>query len=345
VNAKERSRNQTALMWAVAEEHPDVVQVLLEFHADVRARSNVRRRPVNTGPAAQTGAHLYDALGVVDQDQGGFTALLFAARQGAIACGKLLVAAGANVNDTAPDGVSALVLAAHSGHEGFSTFLLQHGADPNAADAGYTALHAAVLRGDLKLVKALLGHGANPNALLAKGTPRTRSPLDWTLEHAWIGASPFWLAAQFVDPDALRILAASGADRAVKLKDGTTALMAAISGNRGARAAVVGADVDEVRDIDERNALRTVELLVELGADVNAVDAAGNTALHRAVAKRYDLVIQSLVDKGAKVDARNNKGQTPLATLRGSEPDQKFEVADPKVKTTAALLRKLGATE
>ena len=95
---------------------------------------------------------------------GGDTPLLFAARVGDLASAKLLVAAGANVNDTAPYGVSATVLAAHSGNAGLVAFLLDKDADPNAAGAGYTALHAAILRGDAKAVAVLLDHGANPNA-------------------------------------------------------------------------------------------------------------------------------------------------------------------------------------
>ena len=344
VNAKERSRGQTALMWAVVQQHSQVVQALLEFNADVRARSNVRRRPVNTGRVA-TGAHVNEAPGIIDEDQGGLTPLLFAARQGALACGALLLAAGANVNETAPNGVSALVLAAHSGRGALAAFLLEHGADPNAAGAGYTALHAAVLRSDLDLIETLLAYGANPNAPLLKGTSRSRSPLDWALNHGSVGGTPFWLAAQFADADALRILAASGADRHVTLKNGTTALMAAISGNRGARAVMVGVEPDEVRAIDERNSLQTVQLLVEPGADINATDASGNTALHHAAIKGYDMIVQSLVDSGANLNTKNNRGQTPLAAVLAYKPAQAFLASDPRLTKTATLLRRLGALE
>jgi ankyrin repeat protein len=238
-----------------------------------------------------------------------------------------------------------LVLATHSGHGAFAAFLLEHGADPNAEGAGYTALQAAVLRSDAALVTKLLASGANPNAPLLKGTSRSRSPADWTLDDVWVGGTAFWLAAEFADADMLRILAANGADRHVTLKNGTTALMAAISGNRGARGIVVGADLDEVHIIDERNALKAAELLVDLGADVNAADAAGNTALHQAATKTYDAVVRFLVDKGARMDAKNKRGQTPLAAVLAAEPPSKYVALNPRLKDTAALLRKLGSIE
>ena len=78
---------------------------------------------------------------------------MFAARSGDSGSARLLLSAGANVNDALPDGTSALVLAAHSGHGELAVLLLEKGARPDAAQSGYTALHAAVLRSDLPLVK------------------------------------------------------------------------------------------------------------------------------------------------------------------------------------------------
>lgn len=78
----------------------------------------------------------------------------------------LLVEAGGNVNDADAWGISATVLAAHAGFPDLVEFLLDHGADPNAAAAGFTALHAAIMRRDERMVNALLAHGASPNAPL-----------------------------------------------------------------------------------------------------------------------------------------------------------------------------------
>ena len=139
------ARGQTALMWAVAQKHPDVVKVLLAHGADVHARSEVWSQVMAVPPH---GRPEYNRA----IPHGGDTALMFAARVGDLASAKLLVAAGANVNDADAWGVSATVLAAHSGYGELVEFLLEKGADPNAAAAGFTALHEAIMRRDEKMV-------------------------------------------------------------------------------------------------------------------------------------------------------------------------------------------------
>ena len=144
--------------------------------------------------------------------RGGFTPLLFAARSGDLASARLLLAAGAAPNDTAPAGTSALVVAAHSGHGALAAALLAAGADANAAGAGYAPLHAAVLRGDAELAQALLAHGADPNLRLVRGTRYARQGKLFSLDMAWVGATPFFLAAKFGEGGIMRRLAESGAD-------------------------------------------------------------------------------------------------------------------------------------
>src|SRR4030095_12933994 len=142
--------------------------------------------------------------------RGGATALLFSARVGDVESATLLLKAGADANDSQPDGVSALVLAAHSGNGNVGALLLEHGADPNAFGSGYTALHAAILRSDLNLVKALLARGANPNVRMTKGTPMRRDTTDWNLPATIIGATPYLLAARFLEPVVMSALVAGG---------------------------------------------------------------------------------------------------------------------------------------
>jgi uncharacterized protein len=344
VNAREHLRNQTALMWATANDHADVVRTLIELHADLDARSATRSLVVNTGIQAGSGG--YNPPGQADHEEGGFTPLLFAARQGSLASAKLLLAAGAKVNAAAGNGASPLVIAVHSGNGAVARLLLEHGADPNAAGAGYTALHAAVLRSDSETLKALLAHKANPDAILEKGTPIRRTSVDWALNYTWIGSTPYWLAARFAEAGMMRILADAGANTRFVMKDGTTPLMAAIGMGfgggdrryRGIGAVIGGAD-------DEFAALEAAKVAVQFGADVNAVNSAtGDTALHTAAAKRMNSVVQFLVESGARLDAKNKKDQTPLAvvgTQRGGAAARPGEARE----NTADLLRRLGAKE
>ena len=346
VNATEASQGQTALMWAAAQRHPDVVRALIEHGADVHARSRVSRLRVNRGSSAGTSA---DAKYVDEVETGGSTPLLFAARQGDLDSAKLLIAAGADVNTAAPDGYNALLLASHSGHAALASFLLDKGADPNAAGPGFTALHTAVLTGDLDLVKALLARGANPNAQLTRGTPMRRNGEDLALPGTLAGATPFFLAAKFTDIDVMRVLVAAGSDPLASLKDGTTPLMAAAglgwSGATNRRGIDVVANKSAASDPydDEIRTLEAVRLLVELGGDVNAVNRAGDTALFGAVPKGFKTVVRFLVDRGAKLDVKNKRGQSLLGLTVSTGITSGTPM--PMLNATAALLRELGAKE
>ena len=204
VNAR-AARNQTALMWAVSQRHPDVVTVLLAHGADVSARSDVWSQVMAVPP------HGYLPYNRTIP-AGGDTALLFAARVDDLASAKLLVAAGGHVNDADAWGVSATTLAAHSGYRELVDFLLEKGADPNAAPSGFTALHEAIMRRDEHMVSALLAHGADANAPLRTWTPTRRSSDDFSFAPDLVGATPFWLAARFSEPGVMRLLLTHGAD-------------------------------------------------------------------------------------------------------------------------------------
>ena len=299
VNAR-GARGQTALMWAVSEQHPGVVQVLLSHGADIQARSDVLSQMMAAPPH---GKPEYNRM----IPFGGETALLFAARVGDLASAKLLLAAGANVNDKDAWGVSAMVLAAHSGFTEMVEYLLDQGADANAIGPGFTALHEAIMRRDVTMVKALLDHGANPNTPLQTWTPERRSSADFNFAPAIVGATPFWLAARFAEPDVMRLLASRGADPRFVLRNeyyvndfndrrtqATTAVMAAL-GIGGGRAWVLP---DRARL--ETLILDAVKLAIELGVEVNAANTDGRTALDIARPQRLASVTKFLIDQGAK---------------------------------------------
>ena len=338
VNKREYTHGQTALMWAVSQQHPSVVKVLLQNGARVEDRSNVYPQVISSSGNA-------DPSGVYEIEQGGYTALLFASRHGNIESAQLLVNFGANVNDVAPMGTSALVISAHSGHTALSIFLLEEGADPNATGSGYNALHAAVLRGDLTLVKSLLSHGAEPNAKLSRGTPARRVSNDWRLGHNMIGATPFWLAARFREPEIMHALIEGGANPLV-VKDQTNALLAALQGGTS-RGRTFISNLEQVTKSEEQQRMTSaVELALDSGADINAADEDGNTALHVAASRRLDHIISLLAHHGAILDVRNGQGQTPLG-LAQSGPRGLAALYNPSDGSisTETVLRELGAMD
>jgi uncharacterized protein len=359
VNVRERTRDQTALMWAAARRHPDVVRALLAGGADITARSRVR--PSRTYlPADRNGSgntpeeHARFSRSV---PEGGYTALLFAVQQGDVESARALIDAGADVDDAAPDGTTALVLAAHDDHAPLVELLLDRGADPNAPGAGYTALHAGVLRGNLDTVKALIAHRANVAATIARATGARRYSADWALGDNLIGAPPAYLAAAFAEIRILDALFAAGSDPAFAMADGTTLIMAAMRtpATRSGEAEGFGTDrrdryffarllTAQSKGEAESETLAVVKRVIAAGADVNAADSAGDTAMHRAVAQGLVSVIEALAEGGAKLDVKNRRGLTPLGVAQAprSRRGGDAAAANPAIP---ALLKKLGATE
>ena len=325
LNAKEAYHGQTALMWAAWEGHTDIVRGLLEHGADVDARTTT-----------------------------GYTALLLAAREGYQEITQALLEAGANVNAAAEDGTTALVIATIRRHTTYAEWLLDRGADPNLGP-GFTPLHWAAGEWDtelndlsngvaegnqwsvfgglhapdrLRVVRLLLDHGADPN-IRTERTPGFGIRVKGHLGNI-TGGTAFLIAARANDVDVMRELLAHGADPLIPNRDGTTPLM---------MAAGAGHEPGITRSM-ESEALEAVYLCVELGADVNAVNEAGDTALHGAAwREQADSIVQFLVDRGAELDAKNNRDWTPLVIAEGIHTGGNFIHSD----TTAALLRRLGA--
>jgi ankyrin repeat protein len=338
VDASEFEGGQTALMWAVAQRHADVARVLIAHGADLHARSKVTYQLENT--AGNT-----NPTGNFRMARGGSTALIFAARSGDVETARVLVAAGADIDDTTATGTSALVIAAHSGHGAFGIYLLEQGADPHAAEAGYSALHAAVLRGQVALVEALLEHGAEVDAPVEHGTPGRRFSADFSIRHQLIGTTALWLAAKYGEPEAVRILAEYGADPFVMSQRGTTTLQAAMgmpgSSLEGRRDRIGNEPPDATAE--ERITLELAHIILDFGVDINAADRRGDTALHDAVRKNFPSVVEFLAARGANLNMANARGQTPLEL---AETDQTIQGTNGLRGTRpeiALILRRLGA--
>ena len=315
-NAKERWKGQTALMWAAAQNNAAAVKALIDAGADTRARTR----------------------------SGAFTPYLFAVRGGQIAAAETLLDAGVDVNETLPDGTSALILAVINAHYELAAFLLDRGADPNGDAQGWTPLHQVVwsrrpntgfnLPGpvptgnldSLDLVRKLVQYGADVNARQKK------EPKDgYRNQLRRIGATPFLLAAKSVDVPLMRLLLEYGADPKLTTEDGTTPLMAA---------AGVGIWAPGENPGTDEEALAAVKLAFEAGGgSATDVDKNGETALHGAIYRAGSIAVaRFLIEKGASLDVQNNKGWTPLTVADGVEYTPNVLKRYPE---TAAFLRQV----
>jgi ankyrin repeat protein len=177
----------------------------------------------------------------------------------------------------------------------------------------------------LQLVKALLTRGANPNARMTQRPPGFAGGLTDS-----IGATPFLLASGAVDIEMMRLLLAAGADPKQPTKSNMTPIMAATGVNR----------VQGESAVTEDQALEVVKFLLELGVDAKAVVTTGENALFGAAYRGWNTLVQLLVEHGADVNAISKAGITPWLAASGLGDRLGGVLYN---KETAALLVKLGA--
>jgi ankyrin repeat protein len=315
-NAAEHAFGETALMWAAGHGHADAIRALAAGGANVDARSAT----IDLPPAKVD----FSFAVTTALPRGGMTALMYAAREGQLASVPALAEVGADLNAVDPEGSTALVIAIINAHYDVAARLVEAGADPNVGDAaGMAALYAAVdmqhlapfvnrpsprasgLMSASDLVTVLLEHGADPNGTLrAPLLMRQHNGGDPSLGN---GATPLMRAAKAHDLGLMQTLLEHGADPTRATVNGTTALLAAVSG----RAAGPLTPATPM--------FQAVQLLLDRGADVNAAAANGETLLHRAVA-RGDAFVRLLVERGARLDLKDAGGRTPLDVALGVAP-------------------------
>jgi uncharacterized protein len=340
VNAKETYKGQTALMWAASERHPEVVKLLMAHGADWKVRSIDRE----TKPPRLSAASSISPIA-----RGGFTALLFSAREGDIDSAKAMLDAGVDINYGDVDNSTALVVAIMNKQFSFSKFLLDRGADVNVVDAaGRTALYAIVdIRNEdwstlpnrkaedplpsLEILKELLARGANVDTALTRPLPG-RSGMDSGDTSLGSGSTPLMRAARSGDAAAMRLLVAKGANASLATKEGNTALLFA---------AGIGYRDKNTRGT-ESDAVEAVKVAMEAGLDLNTENSKGENALHGAAFRGADLIVQFLVDHGAKVNTKNKQGFTPLDQAMGKTVVAQLPVPH---DSTVNLLKKLGGLE
>jgi ankyrin repeat protein len=401
VNAKDKLRGTTALMWATEQVHPEAVKLLVQHGASVSAVTDIDTRNARNNLANTVKQRLHSSFGVLGQrrggpggppgpgaaasgkpappnavpgkgvpgkeapgeaapgeaeaakgprpggpavasktapaseaedffaffrrpakkDGGGLTPLAYAAREDCLECAKILVAAGANVNERTHYGWTPLLVATQNRHYKLGQFLLDHGADPNIPNnGGWTPLYIAtdnrnIEGGDypvrdpdmdhLDFIKLLLAKGANVNARVCglESTPeeckgdstetRTNFTMQWLFED---GATPFLRAAQSGDVELMKLLLAHGANPKIYTAHNVTPL---------AVAAGIGWVEGVTFEWSPQENLEAVKMCLDLGINPNVADDEGRTALHGAAHKGRLEVIQMLVDHGANLNAHD----------------------------------------
>ena len=336
-NATETLENQSALMWATAEGHLHIVAMLLEAGADpnLQARvSELTKRSMRT-----------------DFASGGLSALMWAARNGNEAIVRRLVDGGADVNLTNGDGSTAMMLAIANDRFDMAATLLELGADANDGSLFYAvemrdaptdwrARDGSRLRADhpnrltaLDLIERLLAAGADPDKPYS-GQMHSASMCCDTKG----SATPFYRAAIAADVDAMKLLIAAGADVETTPQPvegappmpfgdytGLTPLMAAINGGKGMLMAGGPGDIREktigiFREPGNRNPANAVKLLLEAGANPNALSSKGDTALHIAAHDGRLESIRELIAAGADTTIRNSAKLTALELVETMKP-------------------------
>jgi uncharacterized protein len=344
-NARETRKGQTALMWAAAQSQPAMVELLLAHGAEADVRSNVNQweRQVTAEPRMK------------GLPSGGFTPLLYAAREGCLDCARALVEAGAAIDATDPDGVTPLLSALLNAHFDTAKYLVEKGANANKWDWwGRAPLYAAVdyntlphggrpdrpsldATTPLAMIELLLEKGANPNAQLKLFPPYRSLRMDRGADSILdIGTTPLLRAARASDIDAMRALIARGALVDLPQVAGITPLMAAVG---------AGASSIDTRGKfrTEAEAVAAARMLLDAGANVNARDEQGRTALHSAAAQGYADVVNVLAERGADLHAADNDGISVLDAALGKL--RRGRGAPEVREQAAAALRELLARE
>ncbi len=335
VNAIEQWGGQSALMWAAAQQQPDMIGLLIEHGAEVDARGRAHdwQRKVTAEPRIKI------------MHTGGFTPMLYAAREGCIACVEALVAGGADVDLSDPYGITPLVLALLNRNFDTAGTLIELGADVNQWDWwGRSPLFVAIdlhlvpasRRGDLpsvdrltglEVARMLLERGANVDMRLKQQPPMREEPGDRGYVDGSpdaliinIGATALLSAAKASDDDAVRLLLQYGASVDIPNVFGITPLLAA---------AGVGHWYGIFKDFPIRgryktgdDAVQTMQILLAAGADIGARTSdlnfgfrrpqrGGLTAAHGAAFEGWPEAIQFLHDLGLDINAPSDDGTTP----------------------------------
>jgi len=360
VNAKAKESEATALMWAAADGRVELAKALIDAHADVHASEKNGFTPLlyaaRAGNIEMARLLLVSGVKVDEAGSDGTHALPLAILQGHTDFALFLLDQGADANGSL-GGVNALHIAAGGVDLWLSDYQRRQGHGQSQM-SGFGMGQANLSIPDrVKLIKSLVARGADVNARTTT-SGMFMSYIGYPTKGAFeafscgtgdvLGATPLWVAANVangfgtfaasiggadIKGDVVKALLDAGADIHLTTADGTTPLM--VAAGLGKSTYVPGLQRGG-RSVSAESAVR---LLVEAGADVNAVNEADFTALHGAAFRGLDEVIEYLVKQGANIDARDYRGRTPYRLAEGSKQSFQFQ----SYPETAELLKKLGA--
>jgi ankyrin repeat protein len=321
VNAIESFGGQSALMWAAAESQPAMIRLLLEYGAEVNARGTVRdpQTRITAEPRPK------------DRHIGGFTPLLYAAREGSVECAKALIEGHADINMYTRDRETPLVLALENQHFDLAKYLISAGANVDKWDLyGRSPLYVAVdlstlptggrpdtpstdQTSALELIQMLLDQGANPNLQLKLRPPYRNVPFDRGGDQVLsTGATPLLRASKAGDNlAAMKLLLQHGALVDLPNAEGVTPLMTAAGMGHGS-------NPSRGRYQTEDDSVEALKILLKAGADINRRAANGQTALHGAALKGWNTTIRFLAENGAELQPQDQDGKTPLDFANGN---------------------------
>jgi len=331
-NAKETSQGETALMWAAAENHPEAIRALIRGGAD----PNAHGKGLDLAPMKWMQVGMVDTL----LPRGGFTAIMYAARQDAKDAIRALAESGADLNTQDADGATALQFAIINQHYDAAALLLEKGANPNVSDnTGMTSVYAALdmisFRSDIgrparpsldklnamDVFRLTLKHGGDPNAQLRKAIiGRHHGFGDNTLG---AGATALMRAVKANDLDVMRTLLDAGANPSLGMANGSNPLMLVAA----TRVGTAPGSADKV--------IAMLRLLAEHGVDLNAANPRGDTALHTAARSGSNAIVRALAELGADLNIKDAAGKTALDAV--TEPGRN------RHEDTEALLKELAA--
>jgi len=362
---REKFGEQTPLMWAVVRRHPAMVEFLLAHGADMNARSAVRdyQRVATAESRAKS------------LDRGGFTPLIYAARENCSECVELLIRHGVDLNLGDPTGVVPLVIAIINGNTDIAKRLIEAGADVNQWDIfGQAPLHVAIsnmnrggrssnpLDADqaqaatgAELVQMLIERGANPNQQVAYPS---------VVRGGFRGTTPLLAAVGTGNLELVKQLIAVGGDIRLATSEGQGAIHTAVQaragggGGRGSgppggapAGAPAGGGAGQGGAARANPQVELLKYLAAQGADVNIIAernwryrTRGGSALHFVVRGGGDRqVIKTLVELGLDINAKDDDGLTALDYVMSRGMLGFQEQRQPPNTALADYLRSLGA--